>query len=128
VTAGDAPEVRLQLEVADAEPEREVTLDAIDIRRPSRPVLAVEPRRGRREEAPVAPDDAARREVGETMRVETQLIEGPPAPAILRVAQEEGFDLIVLASRGLGQISGLLLGSVSSAVAQRAHCAVLIVH
>jgi nucleotide-binding universal stress UspA family protein len=60
--------------------------------------------------------------------VETQLIEGPPAPAILRVAAEDGCDLIVIGSRGQGQLAGLLLGSVSSAVAQRAHCPVLIAH
>jgi nucleotide-binding universal stress UspA family protein len=72
--------------------------------------------------------DAARRQINEAVPVETQLIEGPPAPAILRVAHEDDCDLIVLGSRGHGQISGLLLGSVSSIVAQRAHCAVLIVH
>jgi nucleotide-binding universal stress UspA family protein len=60
--------------------------------------------------------------------VETQLIEGPPAPAILRVAAEEGCDLIVIGSRGHGQLAGILLGSVSSIVAQRAACPVLIVH
>ena len=60
--------------------------------------------------------------------VETQLIEGPPAPAILRVAAEESCDLIVIGSRGHGQLAGILLGSVSSVVAQRAACPVLIVH
>jgi nucleotide-binding universal stress UspA family protein len=72
--------------------------------------------------------DSARTAVGDAAPVETQLIEGPPAPAILRVAQEEAYDLIVLGSRGQGQLAGLLLGSVSSAVAQRADCPVLIVH
>jgi nucleotide-binding universal stress UspA family protein len=33
-----------------------------------------------------------------------------------------------MGSRGQGQLAGLLLGSVSSAVAQRAECPVLIVH
>jgi nucleotide-binding universal stress UspA family protein len=67
-------------------------------------------------------------QVGHALPVETQLIEGPPAPAILRVAVEDGCDIIVMGSRGHGQLAGLLLGSVSSAVAQRAQCAVLIVH
>jgi nucleotide-binding universal stress UspA family protein len=71
---------------------------------------------------------AARGQIGDAVPIETQLIEGPPAPAILRVAQEDECDLIVLGSRGRSQLSGLLLGSVSSAVAQRAHCPVLIVH
>jgi nucleotide-binding universal stress UspA family protein len=60
--------------------------------------------------------------------VETQLIEGPAAPAILRVAAEDHCDLIVMGSRGHGQLAGMLLGSVSNAVAQRANCPVLIVH
>jgi nucleotide-binding universal stress UspA family protein len=72
--------------------------------------------------------DGAVARVGGAVPVETQLIEGPPAPAILRVAAEDGCDLIVIGSRGHGQLTGLLLGSVSSAVAQRARCPVLIVH
>ena len=59
---------------------------------------------------------------------EVQLLEGPAAPAILRVAEEDGCDLIVLGSRGHGQLAGILLGSVSNTVAQRARCPVLIVH
>jgi len=69
-----------------------------------------------------------RAQVGDAVPVETQLIEGPPAPAILRLAREEGCAMIVMGSRGNGQLAGLLLGSVSSAVAQRAQCPVLIVH
>ena len=72
--------------------------------------------------------EAAQTQVGDAVPVETELLEGPPAGAILRVAAEQSCDLIVLGSRGLGQLSGLLLGSVSSVVAQRAECPVLIVH
>jgi nucleotide-binding universal stress UspA family protein len=72
--------------------------------------------------------DSACREVGAAVPVETQLLEGPPAPAILRVVADEEYELIVMGSRGHGQISGLLLGSVSNTVAQRALCPVLIVH
>jgi nucleotide-binding universal stress UspA family protein len=72
--------------------------------------------------------EAARTQVGDVVPIETQLIEGPAAPAILRVAEEEGYDLLVVGSRGRGQVAGLLLGSVSSAIAQRALCPVLIVH
>ena len=72
--------------------------------------------------------ESTRAQVGHAVPVETQLIEGPPAPAILRVAAEDGCDMIVMGSRGHGQLAGLLLGSVSSAVAQRAQCPVLIVH
>ena len=72
--------------------------------------------------------DSRRSQVREAVVAETQLLEGPAAPAILRVAAEESYDLIVMGSRGQGQLAGLLLGSVSSAVAQRAECPVLIVH
>jgi nucleotide-binding universal stress UspA family protein len=71
---------------------------------------------------------AARARAGTSVPVETQLIEGPPAPAILRVAAEEAYDLIVVGSRGHGQLAGVLLGSVSSIIAQRASCPVMIVH
>ena len=40
--------------------------------------------------------------------------------AVLEDTAEEGCDMIIIGSRGLGQLAGLLLGSVSSAVAQRA--------
>ena len=72
--------------------------------------------------------EAARMQAGEALPVETQLVEGPPAPAILRAAEEGDYDLVVLGSRGHGQIAGLLLGSTSSAVAQHARCTVLLVH
>src|SRR5215216_3989115 len=71
---------------------------------------------------------SAHAQLNERTVAETQLIEGPPAPAILRVAAEESCDLIVIGSRGHGQLAGILLGSVSSVVAQRANCPVLIVH
>lgn len=72
--------------------------------------------------------EAARSLIGDRAAVETQLLEGPPADAIMRVAETEHYDLIVVGSRGQGQLRGLLLGSVSSAVAQRAPCPVLVVH
>ena len=46
----------------------------------------------------------------------TDIVEGPAAEAILRVAQLDGCDLIVMGSRGLGMMQGLLLGSVSNRV------------
>lgn len=72
--------------------------------------------------------DSTRAQIDKDVPIETQLIEGPAAPAILRVAAEDSCDLIVMGSRGHGQLAGILLGSVSSAVAQRANCPVLIVH
>jgi len=58
----------------------------------------------------------------------TAIVEGPAAEAILRYAQAEGCDLIVMGSRGLGMVQGLLLGSVSYRVLHHAQIPVLIVH
>jgi len=56
-----------------------------------------------------------------------EVLEGPPADAILRVAEVRGSDLIVMGSRGLGNTRALFLGSVSHKVLQAATCPVLIV-
>ena len=52
---------------------------------------------------------------------------GSPAEEIVRVAQEENCDLIVIGSRGQSSLASLLLGSVSDSVTHHAHCPVLIV-
>jgi nucleotide-binding universal stress UspA family protein len=52
---------------------------------------------------------------------------GDPAEAIIRTAEREAVDLIVMGKRGLGGLSKLLLGSVSRAVTDGAHCAVTVV-
>jgi len=52
---------------------------------------------------------------------------GDPAKEILSVASEEQADLIVMGRRGIGDLAGLLLGSVSRKVTQRAECACLTV-
>ena len=51
---------------------------------------------------------------------------GHSAETILRVAAEEKPDMILVGHRGLGGFQALLLGSVSSRVAQRAQCPVLV--
>jgi nucleotide-binding universal stress UspA family protein len=58
----------------------------------------------------------------------TGLVEdGDAAHRIVEVAQRENVDLIVMGRRGLGDLKGLLLGSVSHKVAQLATCACLTV-
>lgn len=46
---------------------------------------------------------------------------------IVQVAQEQSADLIIIGSRGLGNIKGLMLGGVSQKVAQLSQCPVLLV-
>ncbi len=71
---------------------------------------------------------AALQAVGQTPReVKTEMLEGSAAEAILEVAQTRGNDLIVIGSRGLGKLTGLLLGSQSQKVIQHAPCPVLVI-
>lgn len=48
--------------------------------------------------------------------VKTALEHGDPATVILRYAKRRKVDLIVLGTRGLGQVKGMLMGSVSRKV------------
>jgi nucleotide-binding universal stress UspA family protein len=59
--------------------------------------------------------------------VESEVIEGPAANAILGVAETRKPGLIVIGARGLSTWQGLLMGSVSMSVTQRAECPVLVV-
>ncbi len=55
-------------------------------------------------------------------KVRTRVETGDPADRILAVASEEGCDLIVMGSRGLSDLKGLLIGSVSHKVSQLCEC------
>ncbi|HET9587145.1 MAG TPA: universal stress protein [Anaerolineales bacterium] len=59
--------------------------------------------------------------------IQTEHLEGDAAEAILRAAETHGSDVIVMGSRGLGRLTGLLLGSTSQKVVSHASCPVLIV-
>jgi nucleotide-binding universal stress UspA family protein len=66
--------------------------------------------------------------LGETSgEIHADALEGAPAETILEVAKNRGVDLIVMGSRGLGRLTGVLLGSQSQKVVQHATCPVLIV-
>lgn len=59
--------------------------------------------------------------------IHTELIEGDPAEVIIEVAKTRDSNVIVMGSRGLGKLAGLLLGSTSQKVVSHAPCPVLIV-
>ena len=59
--------------------------------------------------------------------INTVMIEGSAAEAVLDVAVTRNSDVIVIGSRGLGTLAGLLLGSTSQKVVAHAPCPVLIV-
>jgi nucleotide-binding universal stress UspA family protein len=54
--------------------------------------------------------------------VETHVRDGEPAELILAAAEHEKPDAIVMGSRGLGHISGMLMGSVSHKVNHLSDC------
>lgn len=55
------------------------------------------------------------------------VLSGSPAKMILEAAERHGSDTIVMGSRGLSDIAGLLLGSVSHKVSHLAPCTCIVV-
>jgi nucleotide-binding universal stress UspA family protein len=84
--------------------------------------LAVEQRCAERAHAVVDPVASRHPDV----RVEVHVRHGAPARAVLEEAAERQADLVVVGSRGHGGFKGLLLGSVSRRVVQRAGCVVVV--
>lgn len=61
------------------------------------------------------------------LKVETVLKEGRPSSTIVETAEEDDFDLIVIGSRGLGGITGWILGSTSRRVVESCTKPILVV-
>jgi nucleotide-binding universal stress UspA family protein len=59
--------------------------------------------------------------------VKTEVLSGDAAERLLEYGREQAVDLIVLGRRGVGQVRGLLMGSVSWKVSSLAECPVLTV-
>ncbi len=60
-------------------------------------------------------------------RVNFEVQVGEPAEEIVDLARLEGYDLVVVGSRGLGPVKEILLGSVSNRILHTAPCPVLVV-
>ena len=72
--------------------------------------------------------EAARKHLGRTsIEVDEELLEGPAAEAIFSAAATRKSDLIVMGSRGMGSLKGMVFGSVSTKVAHYAPCPVMVV-
>ena len=61
------------------------------------------------------------------LTVETAVIRGRPAPAIVEHAKNGGFDLIVMGTHGRTGVSHVVMGSVAERVLRKAPCPVLTV-
>jgi nucleotide-binding universal stress UspA family protein len=59
--------------------------------------------------------------------IQSRVVDSDPAKAILLCAEEEQADLIVIGSRGVGDLKSLLLGSVSHKVIEQATCPCVVV-
>jgi len=60
------------------------------------------------------------------LSAETRLEFGSPREAISRIANDEGFELLVLGRRGHGEIRDVLFGSVANHALHHARCPVLL--
>ncbi len=78
------------------------------------------------------PDTAALQKMLEAVKptdasvpYEHHLVVGDPATEIVRLAEEQGADMIVMGTHGRTGLSRLLMGSVAEAVVRRANCPVM---
>jgi nucleotide-binding universal stress UspA family protein len=56
-----------------------------------------------------------------------KMLKGEPGPEIVKYANKQHFDLVVVGSRGLNRLQEMVLGSVSHKVAKCVKCPVMIV-
>lgn len=68
--------------------------------------------------------EGARRGVGDGLAVTTELADGLAVAELARATAD--LDLLAMGSRAYGPVKRVLLGSVASGVAERAHCPVLV--
>jgi len=61
------------------------------------------------------------------LQVDTDIIGGDPGKTIASYAKEKGFGQIIMGTRGLSDLSGIIMGSVSHQVLHFAECPVLLV-
>jgi nucleotide-binding universal stress UspA family protein len=80
-----------------------------------------------REEGEAALDDVTEAADGHGVTVERVLLEGSPAREIVRYAEGDDIDLVVMGTHGRGGIDRLLLGSVTERVVRASRVPVLTV-
>jgi nucleotide-binding universal stress UspA family protein len=73
-------------------------------------------------------DDVAAAHRASGVAIDTKVLAGDPASALVEEAEANGYDLLVVGNRGMAGASRFLLGSVPNKVSHHAPCALLIVH
>jgi len=71
--------------------------------------------------------DALEQAAAAGVAADSEILDSPPADALLAVADTHEADLIVVGSRGLGAVHSAIFGSVSRALVTRSHRPVLVV-
>jgi nucleotide-binding universal stress UspA family protein len=89
------------------------------------PLMDWEPLRERAEDFPAA---FARETLGDDpgINIVPMAVRGTPAQVLVEASDQA--DLLVIGSRGLGGLKGMVLGSVSHHCAAHAHCPIVIFH
>lgn len=66
-------------------------------------------------------------EVSKDIKCDERIAWGPVSSEIVRIAEAEGFDGIIMGTKGLTGLKRMLLGSVADDVIRHAHCPVTVV-
>jgi nucleotide-binding universal stress UspA family protein len=61
------------------------------------------------------------------INIHTVLLEGDPASKIIAYSEMEGFDIIMMGSRGMGKFKEMIVGSISNKVIHHAKSSVMLV-
>ena len=64
----------------------------------------------------------------DNVSLRTQVIIGNPSDEIIKFANDEKIELIVMGTTGLGRLSKIVYGSVARNVSEKAKCPVMLVH
>ena len=64
----------------------------------------------------------------EGVQADVRAIEGPPAETLISLAEDEGFDLIVVGSVGMSGAKRFMLGNVPNRISHHAPTDVLVLH
>ncbi len=108
---------------AELDKLQEDAIEAVASAYDAAPISIPMPDKILREVAEVILDDAkATAQVKGVSDVDAKILDGSPTDAIVAAAKGENADMVVMGSRGLSNIGGLLMGSVSHKVSHLCDC------